>query len=147
MKKFEKEIEIRWSDCDPNMHVRHSAFYEYGAHARIKFFEECGYFAHTMSELNIGPVIFKEECNFIREIRPQETIRINLLKGEITKDASRWTFHHELFNHNNEKVAHITVKGAWMDLIKRKLTIPPIDLAVKFHELPIGEDYIYKKNG
>lgn len=145
MKNFEKEIEVRWSDCDPNMHVRHSAYYEYGAHVRIKFFEECGYFAHTMNELNIGPILFKEECSFIREIRPHETIRINLLKGDITENASRWTFHHEFFNRNDKKVAHITLNGAWIDLTKRKLTTPPNDLAQKLHLLPNGKNFTYSK--
>ena len=146
MKSFEKEIEIRWSDCDPNMHVRHSAYYEYGAHIRIKFFEACGYFAHTMSEMNIGPILFKEECNFIREIRPDETIRINLLKGDVSDDASRWTLHHELFNKNDEKTSQITVRGAWMNLSERRLTAPPNDLAQKFHALSEGKNYTYKKS-
>lgn len=145
MKTFEKEIEVRWSDCDPNMHVRHSAYYEYGAHIRICFFRECGYAPRKLSELNLGPILFKEECTFIKEIRPDETIRINMLKGEMTEDAARWSFHHELFNENGDKVAHLTVKGAWMDANERKLTVPPKDLAQKFHELPKGNDYVYSK--
>ena len=143
---FEKDIEIRWPDCDPNRHVRHSAYYDYGAHIRIRYFKEYGFDAVTLKRLNIGPILFKEECSFLKEIGIDDTIRINLLKGEISPDASRWVLHHEIFNHKAEKCAHITVKGAWMNLIRRKLTAPPAALAKTFHELPVGEYFTYKKS-
>ena len=145
MKNFEKEIEIRWSDTDPNRHVRHSAYYEYGAHTRIRFFLDHGYTSAKMNELNIGPILFKEECSFIREIFPEDIIKVNLLKGEMSEDASRWVLHHEIFSQEGEKKAHITVKGAWIDLTLRKLTTPPADLAEAFHSLPEGDYYTYSK--
>ena len=124
MKTFEKEIEVRWSDVDQNRHVRHSAYYDYGAHIRIRYFNELGFNAQKFAALNIGPVIFKEECSFIRELNPDDTITINLLNGETSKDASRWALYHEIFNTKGEKSAHLKVEGAWIDLSKRKLTIP-----------------------
>ncbi len=145
MKKFEKTIEVRWADVDQNRHVRHSAYYDYGAHVRIKFITEAGYGSAQLSQLKIGPVLFKEECSFIKEIRPDDTIRVNVLKEGISEDGSRWKLHHEIFNQNDEKVAHITIKGAWIDMEKRKLTVPPKELARAFQELPDGEDYVYKK--
>ncbi len=144
MKKYEKQIEVRWSDVDPNRHVRHSAYYEYGAHVRIKFFAENGFGSAEMNKLNIGPILFKEECSFIREISPDDTITINILKGAIAEDGSRWVLHHEIFNQNG-KSAHITIKGAWIDLNIRKLAKIPIGLAKILHELPPGENYIYSK--
>lgn len=145
MKKFEKTIEIRWSDSDPNRHVRHSAYYDYGAFTRIRFFIESGFDSAKMNQLNIGPIIFKEECSFIRELHPDDTITINLLRGDINEDGSRWILHHEIFNSQGIKSAHLTIKGAWMDLIKRKLAIPPIEMKDAFLELPPGEAYVYKK--
>ena len=130
MKTFEKEIEVRWSDVDQNRHVRHSAYYDYGAHIRIRYFNELG---------------FNEECSFIRELNPDDTITINLLNGETSKDASRWALYHEIFNTKGEKCAHLKVEGAWIDLSKRKLTIPPIELANSMLDLPKGEDFSYKK--
>jgi len=145
MEKVEKIIEVRWSDCDPNRHVRHSAYYEYGAHIRIDFFAKIGFDADQMNHLNIGPILFKEECSFLKEIRPGESIKINLLKGDISEDGGRWVLHHELFNQQNEKSAHITVKGAWIDLELRKLTVPPPALAKVLLELPEGEYFTYGK--
>ena len=145
MIKYEKEIEVRWSDTDPNRHVRHSAYYEYGAHVRIRFFAENGFDSTKLSELNLGPVVFKEACSFIKEIHPNDTIRINLLKGQMKDDCSRWELHHEIFNRHG-KCAHITLTGAWMNLLERKLTVPPVELAEAIFQLPDGEEYVYKKN-
>lgn len=145
MKYFQTKIDVRWADCDANRHVRHSAYYDYGAHARIRFFNEFGFSSKRMGELNIGPILFKEECSFIREIKPEDIITISVLKGELAPDASRWVLHHELFNQDGKKCAHITIKGAWMDLRLRKLTIPPEVVAKAFHELSEGEEYVYVK--
>lgn len=144
--KFEKTIEVRWADVDQNKHVRHSAYYDYGAHVRVRFISEAGYGSQKFDEIKIGPILFKEECSFIREIMPDDILRINMLKGKINIDCSRWIVYHEIYNQHNQKLAHIKAKGAWMDTEKRKITSPPIDLANAFHQLPFGEDYVYKKS-
>lgn len=146
MQKFERTIEVRWSDVDQNRHVRHSAYYDYGAHARIKFFEANGFTSAQMGKLNIGPIIFKEECSFIRELGPGETLTVNVLNGGVSEDGARWTLHHEIFNSKGEKSAHITLKGAWMDLAKRKLTLPPAEVKALIPVLPKGDAYLYKKS-
>lgn len=144
--KLEKNIEVRWADCDMNRHVRHSAYYDYGAHIRIQLFKQAGYPPSRLEQLGIGPILFKEECSFIKEIHADDTITINLLKGEVSPDAARWTLHHELFNIKGEKCAHITIKGAWMDLYQRKLVTPPAELAEKFQGLPQGEEYMHRSS-
>ncbi len=146
MKAFELPIHVRWSDCDANQHVRHSAYYDYGAHARITFFNTQGFSSSRMQELGIGPILFKEECSFIKEIRLDSAIKINLLKGSIAADGSKWTLHHEILGMSNNKHAHITVHGAWMDLRKRKLISPPAELAELIDTLQDGADYVYRKS-
>ena len=146
MKKFEKSIEVKWADVDQNRHVRHSAYYDYGAFVRVKFITHSGFDAKALGKLKIGPILFKEECSFIKEIHPDDTLRVNMLNGLSNNDGARWIVHHEIFNQHNEKVAHMTAKGAWMDLEKRKLTMPPKELAVAFNSLEVGNDYSYKKS-
>ena len=144
--EFDKQIEVRWADCDANRHVRHSAYYDFGAHCRIKFFTELGYDAAKLSQMNIGPILFKEECNFIKELKAEDTITVKLLRGNISADGGRWELHHEILNGKGEKSAHISTKGAWRDLAKRKLTIPPQDLVAHIQSLPEGDFYVYKKS-
>ncbi len=143
--EYQKEIAVRWSDVDQNRHVRHSAYYDYGAHIRIRFFAEQGYGAARFEELNLGPIMFKEECSFLRELHPEDVITINLLKGDLRADGSRWVLHHEIFNQSGAKCAHLSIQGAWMDLGKRKLTIPPVEIAQAMHELIKGDYFVYKK--
>lgn len=146
MRAFEINLEVRWADADPNRHVRHSAYYDYGAHARIRFFQKHGFTTKKLEELNLGPIIFKEECSFIRELHPDDEIKINLLKGEMNEDGSRWVLHHEIFNQGGEKCAQVSTQGAWIDLSKRKLTIPPKAIADALLNLPIGDFYLYSKS-
>ena len=138
MQSFESTIEIQWRDVDQNQHVRHSAYYDYGAHARIRYFMSLGYGPKQFAKEQFGPIIFHEQCSFIKELHLEDTITINFLKGEVNHDGSRWTIHHEILNSKGEKAAHVTLKGAWMDLVKRKLTVPPKAIADGFHNLPQG---------
>ena len=142
---YQKEIAVRWSDVDQNRHVRHSAYYDYGAHIRIRFFAEHGYGAERFQALNIGPIMFKEECSFLKELHPEDIITINIKKGDLREDGSRWVLHHEIFNQDGQKCAHLSIQGAWIDLAKRKLTTPPADIAQALHTLPAGDYFVYKK--
>ena len=145
-KAFNHTIEVRWADCDANRHVRHSAYYDYGAHCRVKFLSERGFDTSEMSRLSMGPILFKEECSFLKELHLNEIMTISLLRGKISQDGSKWELHHEIFNASGDKCAHITVQGAWMDLKARKLAAPPSKLGHVFMTLPPGEAYIYKKS-
>ena len=42
MTSYIKPVEIRWSDLDPNFHVRHSVYYDMGAYIRMSFLTENG---------------------------------------------------------------------------------------------------------
>lgn len=139
------KIAVRWSDVDQNQHVRHSAYYDYGAHCRIQFFRSIGFTNEKFKDLKIGPILFHEACHFIKELKLGETISINVLGGTMRPDGSHWTLYHEIFNEAGQKAAHIKIQGAWMDLNKRKITTPPVELAEAFGLLAKGEDYHYKK--
>lgn len=145
MKEFHITLDIRWSDVDQNRHVRHSAYYDYGAHARVQFLESVGFNARKLGQLNIGPILFKEQCNFIKELNPSGRITINVLKGAIQEGSPKWILYHEIFNEKGEKAAHIKAEGAWMDLNERKVTLPPHELFEHFNALKAGEDFVYSK--
>ena len=125
MTDYFKPIEIRWSDLDPNFHLRHSVYYDFGAYTRMSFMNEHGLTPHAMMQQHIGPIIFREECVFIKEIKFGDAIKINLKVDKATADFSRWTMVHEIWKNGDTLSAIITVDGAWMDTDKRKLTVPP----------------------
>ena len=141
MKKFVKDIQLRWSDLDPNFHLRHSIYYDWGALSRIEFFRELGLTTQVMQQLHFGPILFREECVFKREIRDGDkiTVDLNLLKAR--KDYSRWSIRHHIMKNGDTVSAIITIDGAWIDTIQRKLTVPPSVAEKIFREMPVDEDF------
>ena len=138
--EFFKPIEIRWSDLDPNFHLRHSAYYDFGAFCRIAFMTEHGLGLQLLAANNIGPILFREECVFKREIQFGDTIKINLKLTKTNHDFSRWTMVHEIWKNDTVLAAIITVDGAWLDTVKRKLTIPPEHFLQIFEKVKIKMD-------
>lgn len=140
---FTKEISIRWSDLDPNFHMRHSAYYDFGAQHRVEVLEQQGLTLRVMQENHIGPILFREECVFRKEIRLGTPITISTKIGKMKPDASRWTIVHELRNDKDEICAVLSVDGAWMDTKLRKLASPtPKIVADVMNAFPKTDDFI-----
>jgi acyl-CoA thioester hydrolase len=122
---YSKKIELRWSDLDPNFHLRHSAYYDFGAYCRISFLHEHGVTAKVMHEHSIGPVLFREECFFKREIIFGDDVSINLKLKSVSKDFRKCSIAHEIFKNEDVLAALIVVDLAWMDTALRKIVVPP----------------------
>lgn len=140
-KPLVKEFEVKWADLDPNRHMRHSAYNDYAAHMRNKILEEAGLNIAVMEKLKMGPILFREETKYLREIGMQGNLTITAALLKARSDGSRWSFIHEMYQADGIKAAIITVDGAWMDLVKRKLTTPPEDLLALFLSMPKAEGF------
>ncbi|HVG42334.1 MAG TPA: acyl-CoA thioesterase [Chitinophagaceae bacterium] len=141
MEDFRQDIQIRWSDLDPNFHLRHSVYYDWGALCRINFFNERALNAGTMQQLKIGPILFREEALFKKEIRSEDKVCITLKLQKAKKDFSRWSIQHQILKNEGVLAAILTVDGAWMDIIARKLTLPPQEVNTVFNDMPKSEDF------
>jgi acyl-CoA thioester hydrolase len=134
MESFSKKIEIRWSDLDPNFHVLHSRYYDFGAYCRMAFLTENGFTPAVMMKHHVGPILFREECLFKREVTFGDEITINFKLEAISADYRKWTMVHEIFKNKDTLSAFITAEGSWLNTVERKVTIPPqevIDLLDK----------------
>ena len=136
MNSFEKNIEIRWADLDPNFHVLHSKYYDFGAYCRMAFLVENGLTPALMVRHHFGPILFREECVFKKEIVFGDTVSINVKVEKISADFGRWTMVHELYKNGETLAALITIDGAWIDTAARKLTIPPREVINLFDIAP-----------
>jgi len=125
---FEKSLDVRWADVDANRHMRHSAYADFAAFSRVGFFEARGFDMKRFAELDIGPILFREELVYRREILMFETITITCRLAGLSKDAERWSIYHELLKSDGQLAATIHVDGAWIDLPSRKLCAPPLEL-------------------
>ncbi len=119
-----KNLNLRWSDLDPNFHLRHSAYYDLAAQERIEILDEYGINIELMKTQNIGPVLFKEQCEFKREVHLNSKIHIVTKLLKMKKDASFWIIQHEFLSEEDKLHALLTVEGSWIDTIKRKLARP-----------------------
>ena len=130
MTEYVKPIEIRWSDLDPNFHVKHSSYYDFGAYCRMNFFTETGTTIQLLAEHKVGPILLREECVFKRELHFGDKVTIDLKLKKARHDYSRWTLVHGLYKNGDKLCAVITVDGGWLDTTRRKLSASP-DFASK----------------
>ena len=141
MKDFRLPISIRWADIDANRHLRHSAYYDFAAAMRMTLLIERGLTSSRLEELQVGPILFREEAIFKREILLEDTLTIDVQVAKSTQDFSRITFRHHIIKGDGTVAAIITVDVAWIDLIRRKLTNPPDLVRAIFDEFPKAEDF------
>jgi acyl-CoA thioester hydrolase len=143
MTSFTKQLSLRWSDLDPNFHVRHSAYYDFGAQHRIEILESLGLTMKVLQTNHFGPILFREECIFRKEIGLSDTLFIHTKISKMRSDASRWSIVHELKNEQDTLCATITVDGAWMDTKLRKIANPTPDIALEaMSSIPKTADFI-----
>lgn len=145
MKSYSKSLELRWSDLDPNYHLRHSVYYDFAAQIRTTFLEEHGLTIRELQHLHLGPVLFREEGVFRREIRFGDKVNINLELLKLKKDYSRFSFRHQVTKENGTHCAFITVDGAWIDTRTRKLTIPPELGVAMIDDIPKAENFEWEE--
>ncbi|HNP07693.1 MAG TPA: acyl-CoA thioesterase [Cyclobacteriaceae bacterium] len=141
MKKFIVPIQIRWSDIDQNRHLRHSAYYDYGATVRMKFLNEGGLTTKKMEELQVGPILFREEALFKREVTLEDKITVDVEICSAREDYSRWSLRHNFLKADGTVAAIINMDGAFLDLTKRKLTQPPDFVKEIFRSFQKSSDF------
>ena len=145
MSSYVKTVEVRWADLDPNFHLRHSVYYDYGAYCRIAFLEAHGLTAVFMAQHYVGPILFREECIFRREIRMGDTVTIDLRLLKAKEDQSRWSIQHHIYKNTDTLAAVLTVEGAWIDTKLRKLSAPPEQVLHVFNNMPRAEEFDWMK--
>lgn len=141
MDPYQKTYETIWADMDPNRHMRHSGYNDYATQTRVAMFKDFGLSFEEIANLGLGPVLFREETKFYREIALSESITVTCELTEMQKDGSRWTFQHNIFKEDKSMAAHITVEGAWLDLSSHKLGIPGNNMLEVINRFPRSDDF------
>lgn len=139
MNQIIEKAEIRWADIDPNFHVLHSKYYDYCANARMQVLQKNGVTMQAIQQYNIGPILLREECVFKRELKFGDSIEIRISLKSTDETYTRWSFINEIWKNGDTLAAVITVDGAWMDTIKRKIAAPPEEFKKAFESLPKAE--------
>lgn len=137
---FQQTIALRWADLDPNGHVRHSVYYDWGAMVRIAYLESKGVGLGWMAANGIGPVLFREEARFLRELRFGDQLAIDLQLAAASVEGRKWKMRHRILR-GSDVAATIEIEGAWLDLRIRKIVVPPAEMVRAFADVFRTEDY------
>lgn len=132
---FKKTFKTLWASFDANKHMRHSAYNDYAAECRVRFFNELGFDIGRWEKEGFGPILFTENTNFLREVKLGDDITIELYLNGLSPQAEHFKFHHKLIRKDGVLVAEIDVYGAWLDMKTRKLMAPPSELLRVFSTL------------
>lgn len=138
---FRVSFSTRWADFDPNNHMRHSTYNDYAAEARVRLFAHHGLNLAAFNELGIGPILFREETNFRREIQLSDDIEVEVLLKGTSKNGERFKFQHNIYRGDGKLAAEIEIFGAWLNLKTRKLTQPPSLILDLISEVERSEDF------
>ena len=135
------EGQVMWSQIDANQHLRHSAYADFGAQARLNMLEQNGLTFAMLAAAHIGPVIFREELTYLREVRLGDMVKVHCEVMKARADGSRWSIRHSLVRSDGVTAAIIISDGAWLDIQKRKLTPLSAEMTALFEKLPKSEDF------
>ena len=135
------EGQVLWSQIDANQHMRHSAYADLAAQARLNMLNQVGLDPVKLFGYKIGPVLFREELFYLREIVLGDQVKVTCEVMRSRADGSRWTIRHEIYRGDGIKAALIIAEGAWIDMEKRKLTLLPELLSNLFLDAPRSADY------
>lgn len=125
---FSRTFHVRWADLDPNRHMRNTAYLDYATEVRFAYLAENDFPPQRFEEENFGPVIFREEILFLKEVAHHDEITVDYRMAAMSEDGRKFRLRHDLFRRDGERVATIITDGGWMDLATRKLRLPPDDL-------------------
>jgi acyl-CoA thioester hydrolase len=141
MSKITQTIQLRWADIDANRHLRHSVYYDYGASMRMNVLSQRGLTTKKLEEFMMGPILFREEAIFKREIVFEDKLTLTVELVKSTEDYGRWSLRHHFIKGDDTLAAILNIDGAWIDLNRRKLA-PANDFIKKvFEEFPKSEDF------
>ncbi|WP_306591334.1 thioesterase family protein [Geothrix sp. 21YS21S-4] len=138
---FETTLYAGWGDMDFNGHMRNTAYLDKAGDTRMRFFETHGFPVSEFSRLRLGPVVMKDEVEYLREIGLMESFRVTLAVAGQSADGSRFLLRNEFFKADGRPAARLFTRGGWLDLAARKLVAPPAALVEAMDAMGRTEDF------
>jgi acyl-CoA thioester hydrolase len=137
----ETVCEVRWADLDPNGHARHTAFMDWATHSRLVAFASAGLPATRFHGLGIGPVIFREEADYLREVQSGDRVRVSLEFTGASADWKHFRIRHRLTRQDGVACATVVVRGSWLSLAERRVVVPPPEIVRACEAMPRAADF------
>jgi acyl-CoA thioester hydrolase len=141
MTGFTATCEVRWADLDANGHARHTAFMDWATHCRVSAFASQGITMARFAELSVGPVIFREETDYLREVAGNDQVTVTFEFTGGSPDWKHFRIRHLLTRRDGVHCATVVVRGSWLHLRERKVVVPPEPIARACQALPRSGDF------
>ena len=93
-----------------------------------------------LASQGVGPLLFREEAKFYREMKSGDELTIDVKLSGISKDHRKWSMRHRILR-GDVLCATLDLDGAWLDLRKRRIARPPEKLIERFEALERTEDF------
>jgi len=83
----------------------------------------------------------KDEVEYFKEVGLQQQITVTYALAGHALDGSRFLLRHEIFRPDGKLSARVTSAGGWLDLVERKLIVPPPALLSAMNSLEKTSDF------
>jgi acyl-CoA thioester hydrolase len=141
MEPFSIRMRARWADMDHNAHLANSAFLDMAVDVRMSFFLETGFPPTEFARRGLGPVIRRDEADYLREVRLLEELTITLQLAGMSENGSRFRMANDFYKADGQPCARLRTDGGWLDLASRRLTVPPPDLFDLMNRMARTDDF------
>ena len=138
---YSKTLFAGWADMDFNRHMKNTAFLDKAADVRMMFFGEHGFPVSEFARLRIGPVVMKDEVEYMKEVALLQEIVVTLACAGLSDDGSRFMLRNEISRIDGTLCGRVTSAGGWLDLSQRRLVAPPPALLAVMQSGPRTDDF------
>ena len=140
--RYAKEFLAGWGSMDLNGHLANTGYLNLAADVRMSFFAEHGFPPDEFRRLGIGPVIRKEELEYLREVALHELVTVTHAALGMSPDGTRYIVENEIWSAGGERAGFVRSTGGWLDLRERKLVAPPPALLEALRQTPRAAGYV-----
>jgi acyl-CoA thioester hydrolase len=137
---YRQRLFASWGDMDFNSHMRNTAYLDKVADVRLMFFAEHGFPTREFARQGLGPVVMKDEIEYMREVHLHDEVEVTLSLAGMSDDGSRMLLRNEFFR-DGRLAARVTSTAGWLDLKERCLICPPAPLLAALQAIDRSDDF------
>jgi len=138
---FSRSIRAQWSDMDQNGHMRTTAYLAAAEDVRMEFFDAAGFTMAEFTRRGFGPVIQSDDLRYRAELRLLDTAIVDLQLAGLSTDGARFQMRNTFTRLDGQPASTVTSTGGWLDLQRRKLTVPSADLLAILDQIDRTDDF------
>ena len=138
---FQTRFRAGWRAMDANGHMANTAYLDFAADTRFRYFEANGFTARDFERTRIGPVVMRDATEYRAEIRLQEEFSVSFELVGLSEDGSRFRLRNTFVRADGKVAAIVTTDAGWWSLASRRLVLPPPELATAMARLKRTDDF------